>query len=510
MFKAFSIFLLVFSTYIVLAQDTLIFTNLGSNINTVYDEVNPLIAPDGKSIYFVRSDHPQNTFKGDSNQDIWFSQFNQKESLWSVAEHLNFPFNQRQFNAVYGISPSGRTLLIKGAYKNGKYKGRGLSLTHKKNGRWSLPEMLDIKDYDLLNQGYYDGAFLSSDGKTILMYMSEKKNSPTGDLYASFLINANTWSRPINLGKDINTPFLEASPFLAADNKTLYFSSTRPGGQGDADIYRTQRLDDTWTKWSKPENLGAPINTDKRETFYSISASGDYGYLVIKPGQFGKSDIVKIKVSENFKPEPVVIVTGKVLNAKTNQPVEAKISCENLTNGKSFGQTESEAETGEYQFILTKGTNYGFLAQAEGYIALSENLDLSELKTFTEIKKDLYLFPIEKGQIVTLNNIFFESASAILKPESHSELKRLINFILSNPKILIEISGHTDNIGEDESNMILSKNRAKSVMEYLLKHGITIEQIQYVGHGESQPIDTNETEKGRSKNRRVEIKILDI
>lgn len=504
--------LLIFFSLKVFPQDTLTFINLGKHINTQYDEVNPLISPDGKTIYFIRNDHPKNTFKNMPTQDIWYSVINNEDSTWSEAKHADFPFNQRQFNAVCGISPSGKTLLIKGAYRSGKYKGRGYSFSHYKRGKWTLPEMLKIEDIDKMSLGIYNGAYLSADGKILLMYFSEVKGDRSGDLYVSFLKQDQTWTKPKNLGKDLNTPYLEASPFLATDGKTLYFTSTRPGGYGDADIYRSVRLDNSWESWSSPENLGEPINSEKRETYYSISASGDYGYMVIKPGKFGKSDIIKIKMEEKQKPEPVVLVYGKVLDTKTGKPInkEVEIKYESLSDETISGTTNSDAETGDYKIILPKGSKFIYFAGTKGYLNESESIDLSELSEYSEIKKDLKLVPIEKDYHAELSNLFFKTGSSEIEPASYPELNRLVELMKLNPKLIIEIEGHTDNIGEENYNMALSTERAKAVRLYLLDHNIPSKRVSFIGYGETKALADNNTEEGRSKNRRVEFKILEF
>jgi flagellar motor protein MotB len=254
----------------------------------------------------------------------------------------------------------------------------------------------------------------------------------------------------------INTPYLEGCPFLASDGVTLYFSSTKPGGLGDADIYRTRRLDESWTKWSMPENLGPAINSSNRETYYSLSASGDYAFMVTNPGEHGKSDIVKVRIEEKERPDPVVLVSGRVLNAITREPLEAAIEYEILAEGKKLGVAESDPETGEYKMVLPKGKQYGFSAEAGGFLSVSENLDLSNLSSYKEIEKDLLLVPIQKGQTVRLNNIFFESGSAVLKPESFPELDRLAVILNIRKSMEIEIVGHTDFTGEETLNQELS------------------------------------------------------
>lgn len=492
-----------------LAQDSLVFINLGAGVNSAYDETNPLVSPDGKTIYFIRNDHPGNTLAPQRTQDIWYSRLDPEDSVWSEAIHMDFPFNQTQYNAIYSISPSGQTLLIKGAYKNGRYKSRGLSLTHKRQGKWTLPEMIHVEDFDKMSQGMYEGAFLCGDGKTLLLYMSESP-SAAPDLYVSFQKDNKSWTRPRGLGKDINTPYLEGSPFLAADGKTLFFSSTRPGGLGDADIYRSIRLDDTWTRWSKPENLGEPVNSDKRETYYSLSATGDYGYMVVRPGQYGKSDIVKIQLQESLRPEPVAFLSGKVLNANTGEPLEASIRIEELSSGQTLGLTESDPENGHYKLVLPPGRHYGLNASAKGFYTISQNIDLSSHHAYMEISRDLLLVPMLKGQTIRLNNIFFESGSARLTENSNAELNHLTEILVQNPRLKIAIAGHTDHIGDDASNMALSEARARAVESYLVSRGISSKRVSSRGYGETKFIDTNDTEEGRRNNRRVEFTILDF
>jgi len=496
------------SPILALPQKKIILENLGAHINSKYDEVSPLISADGKTLYFIRNDYPENIFGTVSSQEIWVSTINKKTGKWTEAKRMAFPFNQRQYNAICGISTDGNTLIIKGAYKKGKYKGRGISLIKKTKKAWSKPQYLAIEDYKKMSVGIYEGAYLCNDGKTLLLYFSEKKGEANADIYVSFLEKNGKWSRPVNLGNTINTPYMEACPFLASDGVTLYFSSTKPGGFGNADIYRAKRLDDSWKKWSLPENMGDGINSEKRENYYSLAASGDYAFMVTNPGKYGKADIVKVKVAEEKRPEPVVLISGNVLNAITKEPIEASIKYQTLPNGRSVGVAEADPESGTYKIVLPKGKLYAFSASAPGYMAVSEHIDLQSLQTYEEIEKNLLLVPIEKGQTIRLNNIFFESGSAVLKSESFPELTRLTQTLKKYPAMEIEIAGHTDSTGNSAMNQKLSKERAKAVMQFLVNNGINNSRITAKGYGASKPIANNATEEGKAQNRRVEFVIL--
>jgi outer membrane protein OmpA-like peptidoglycan-associated protein len=268
----------------------------------------------------------------------------------------------------------------------------------------------------------------------------------------------------------------------------------------------SRRLDDTWQKWSEPVNLGPEINTNDWDAYYSVAASGDVAYMVSSAGGFGNSDIVRITLKEEVRPNPVALVSGKVLDQKTGKPVEATITYYSLADNIEAGTARSNA-TGDYSIVLPYGKAYGFRAQAGGYYAVSENLDLTGLKSYQEIKRDLFLVPIEIGQVVRLNNIFFESGKATLKPESFEELDRVVKLLTDNPTMEIDLAGHTDNVGTDEANQQLSDDRSKAVYDYLTSKGILASRLSTKGYGETKPIDTNDTEDGRSKNRRVEFTI---
>lgn len=495
-------------TFLLRAQDSLSIINLGENINSEYDEAFPLISPDGQSLYFIRSDHPKNTFGTNLSQDIWYSRFDKSKDEWKSAVRMDFPFNQQRFNSIMGITPDGHTMMIKGAYKKGTYKSRGLSFSHKTRRGWTLPEKLNIKNYEKMSKGKYEGAYLCGDGKTVIINMSETPDDPNCDLYVSFMQPNGNWTQVMKLSSRINTKYNEASPFLAADGVTLYFASNKPGGYGDFDIYKTKRLDDTWTNWSEPINLGPQINSSGREAYYTIAASGEYAFMVSNVNSIGKSDIVMIKLTESAKPDPVVLVTGKVLNAKTNEPVDAFVSYEILPEGFEAGQAISDPEDGSYNIVLPYGKKYGFSAVAEGYLPVSEYIDLSAFSTYQEVNRNLYLVPVEEGQTIRMNNIFFETGSANLREESFPELDRVARFLLNNKKINIEIAGHTDNVGGEELNMQLSSERAAAVRTYLLSKGVHADKITSKGYGESKPVADNESEEGRAENRRVEFTIL--
>ena len=301
------------------------------------------------------------------------------------------------------------------------------------------------------------------------------------------------------------------TPYLAADGVTLYFSSNRPGGLGDNDIWMTKRLDKTWTKWSDPVNLGAPINTPDWDAFFTLDAGGEYAYMTSSAdGGYGQSDIVRIKLLEKEKPDPVVLVSGNVYNKKTNEPLSANLVYETLPEGTMAGDGISDPRDGAFKIVLPYDKNYTIRATADKFFAQSENLNLDSLVQagYLEIHKDLYLVPIEIGQVVRLNNVFFDFDKWDLRPESFLELNRVVKLLEENPNIVIEMSAHTDSYGSDDYNIRLSDNRARSVMEYILSKGLTPSRISSKGYGETKPVAPNDTPENRQLNRRVEFTIV--
>ncbi len=501
--------------------------NLGNQVNSEYNEINPVIAPDGKTLYYARISHPANTKGTEGSQDIWYSEL-QPNNQWGPAKRLTSPLNRDDYNCTYGITPDGSTMLIKGAYNNGQYETRGFSISRKTADGWSPPQKIGVLGYESMSKGQFDCGYLSADGKVLMMAFSEKKNSQEDDLYVSFRQKDGSWSKPMNLGPEVNTKFTETTPFLAADGATLYFSSNRDGGLGSNDIYVVRRVDKTWKRWSKPQNLGPTINTDGYDAYYSVAASGEYAYMTTFKNTLGKGDVVRVKliddqpkpdqpgkagtgepVAQIAQPDPVALISGKVIDQKTGKPVEARIVYENLTDGTEVGIANSDPITGEYKIVLPVGQRYTMRAIGKDYIAVGESVDLTDTKSYKEIRgRDLPLVPIEVGQSVRLNNIFFETGKAELRPESSPELDRVVATLNENPKLTIEVDGHTDNVGSNTLNLKLSQDRADAVREYLIGKGIEPDRVGGKGFGETKPVATNDTEDGRAKNRRVEFVIL--
>jgi OmpA-OmpF porin, OOP family len=482
--------------------------DMDKSLNTKYSEINPKVSPDGKTLYFIRADHPRNTKGALNSQDIWMADISNGVGT-ATASHLGAPFNTETYNSVAGVSPDENSMMIKGNFKNGKFVGRGYSLIYRTATGWSDPVGLDIKDYENMAKGKYVGAYWSQDGKSLLLSMSEKSTDDNQDIYVSQLQADGSWSRPMNLGKTINTTGDEHSPFLASDGKTLYFSSNREGGLGSNDIWMSKRLDDTWTNWSKPENLGSDVNTSDWDAYYSIDASGKYAYMASSKNSKGREDIVRIKLKEEVQPDPVVLVKGKVLNAKTNEPISATIAYNGLVDGVNYGVARTNPSTGEYKIVLPYGKNYDFSANAPSFIGVSENLDLTGVGGYREIERILYLVPIEVGSTVRLNNIFFETGSSTLKEESFAELNRVVEFMKNNPTVKIELGGHTDNVGTDAINNKLSQDRVNSVQKYLTEKGVSADRMVAKGYGKTKPVASNDTDEGRQQNRRVEFIILE-
>lgn len=487
--------------------------NIGESINTDLAELRPVISSDGNLLFFIRQNHPFNTnyYSVPNSQDIWFSS-RDSTGKWSKAVHLGKPLNTADYNSVFWISPDNNTLLIRNSFINGDYMGNGVSICHlNEYGNWSTPEMLKIRNYGKYDRGAQYGATMGSDGRTLLLYMSENYMSRKNDLYVCFLLPDGTWSEPKSLGKKINLKdYNEMTPYLAADGETLYFSSDRPGGKGDNDIWKTKRLDDSWQKWTEPVSLDTPINTPGWDAFFTLDAGGEFAYMITTDDGYGASDIVKIKLMEKEKPDPVILVDGNVYNEKTREPLSAALVYETLPDGAIAGSGLSNAMDGSFKIILPYNKNYSIRATADHFFSISENLNLDSLvkSGYKVIHKDLYMVPIEIGAVIRLNNVFFDFDKWDLRPESFVELNRVVKLLKENPSIEIEMSAHTDSYGTDEYNIVLSGNRAKSAMDYILSQGIDPSRIISHGYGETKPIATNETPEGRQLNRRVEFTIM--
>jgi OOP family OmpA-OmpF porin len=534
--------ILLFSTFGSLQAQTL--QKLGSSINTEYNEIHPVISPDGNELYFVRVSHPSNNFGKSGSNDVWFTQ-HRSDGRWSIARKMPNTVNKDRYNDLFSITPDGNTILIRGVYKNGRKQNEvGISKCQKTKTGWTQPEKLEIPKLEVMCKGQYLSAFLTNNGKVLILGFTEKKNSKDDDLYTSMLAKDGKWSKPELLGADINTGSSETTPFMAADDYTLYFASDRKGGEGGSDIWVSKRQDRSWKKWSTPINLGPKINSKEDDYYYSITASGEYAYMTTKNETLGKGDIIRFKLREmndatetvaalqssdntnsrdnTFKKtkeelakeelaaaisvNPVVVISGKVLDTKTQRPIEAKVIYETFPDGEEVGEAHTNPSTGEYKIMVPYGKIYTIRAEANDYIAIGKNIDLTQKGEYKEIKgEDLELAPLQTGVTVAMSNIFFEFASATLEKESFLELDRLAGVLLANRTMAIEVQGHTDNVGTAEANLKLSQARANSVRDYLLTKSIPIEKVASVGLGESRPIALNETTEGQAKNRRVEF-----
>ncbi len=498
---------------------------LGANVNSQYIEHSPIISPDGKRLYFSRRYHPQNTGGVDDQEDIWVSELDEETGEWKPARNLGPPLNTKGPNFISSISNiNGEEVLILGN-KYGK-KGRmytGSSMATRKGDDYSDPVSLDIEnEYNYSPKADF---FLSPSGEQIIL-SSERDDSYGGrDLYISFRKSKLNWTEPVNLGGVINTIAEEASPFLAKDGKTLYFSSGGHSGYGGLDIYVTRRLDNSWLKWSTPENLGSGINTDLDDEYFSIPSSGKHLYFT-RGKVDDDTDIFRFKVEDFFveaespllasvehlveEDKPVIItISGNVTNGKTGEIIgNTPVTVARLPDGIKVGEVNADAN-GFYSISLRPGARFGFGAEKEGFLAQNENIDLNDATESDSITIDLKLLPIEVGQPLVLKNIFFEFDKDILTTSSYPELERVLGYIQDGRIQKIEIAGHTDSTGPDQYNQGLSERRAKAVFNYFVQNGIDKSAITSNGYGESQPIAGNDTKEGRQQNRRVEFRVLE-
>ncbi len=493
-------------------KDSLKITLLTPNINTSDDEYLPVISADNQTLYFTGYSAITNPRRGKKGAELIFMS-KYENGIWNEDEQLYLGITFK--NAIMDVSADGNQIII---FINGD-----LFVTNKSISGWTAPKMFPYP----INTVYYDAdAKLTSDGKAIIFtsdrpgaidtfvnYGKQYHGAFWGnpDIYVTIKTDSG-YSEPINLGRTINTAYAERYPFLHPDGKTLYFCSEGHYGLGCMDIFKSTRLSDTsWTQWSEPVNLGKSINSPEDDLGYVISTDGSLAYFSsIKSGKsFGGQDIYTIKMPQEFKPNPVATINGIVRDIDGNY-ISADIVWHDLKSGKEMGRLKSDPNNGNYFIVLPLGTNYSYYAEKDGYYPISNNLDLTNENQAVSKNVNVNLYKKDKleNKPIILNNIFFDYDQSILKPESYYELDRLVALLKELSNTSIEISGHTDNKGLSNHNTLLSEQRAKSVVDYLVKMGINPNRLITIGYGKDNPIADNNTDEGRAKNRRVEFKIL--
>lgn len=521
------------------------------NVKKLNDDINGeknpsglILSADNKYLYFSHMEK--------NREQIYRAELNDENQIVKVIpSDFNLPRSKSKTCGLIGISQDNNIGYVSDMklsrfefYKT--YVGKSIF----GNPKWKY-EKEKIKKYN--NGGIFLDYVMSYDGNVVILGYKEKSDLGDRykeDLYVSIKDERGNWTPFKHMGFDINSLGTETPCYLAPDNKTLYYSSSGRIGFGQGDIYVTKRLDDTWTNWSEPLNLGNSINSGEHENSFVLDGQSGRMYFIrweddehtniytselyieppkpveLPPLEIPSTDSIPQQdtvtltqvvpppvpepvLEEQIMPEPVIIVNGVTTNKKTNEVIQAEIKYYDIYNGQVIGNAISNAATGEYSIILRKGIYYAFDANAPNFIGESHSLNTTELKDFGKIRQDFALTPIEKNATVRLNNIFFETDKSELLPASFTELDKLIVMLNQNIKIKIEIGGHTDNIGSDSYNQKLSERRANAVKDYLISKGINADRIVAKGYGESKPVVENNSPENNALNRRVEFTILE-
>ena len=492
-------------------------------LNTEFDEISPCITADRSELIFSSNRL--------GNSDIYISsRQNRKWKDITAIEELNTEDDDVASSLAYDGQ---RILLFK--FKDGQ---ADIYQSKLEGNNWSEPV---LKMSKVVNTDANE-TFASYDPQDIkVYYVTDGGHGGDQDIIFSGKKDEDEkyWGKGQSAGHEVNSAFHEGSVFMAPDGQSMYFSSQGHSSIGGYDIFVSYR--DKHGLWGKPLNLGAPINTPYDELYFSISANGKYAYFSSnRAGGKGGMDIYKatfwgtpkepIVITEDHLiasiTEPVVntyvpqtikisernsltVFKGKILDGILQTPIQAKIKIYDNSTGEVYTSVSSNSATGKFLLSLPSGLNYGISVEAEGYLFHSENFNIPEGSVYNMVNKEIALKNIDIGSKIALRNVFFETGKSEVKIDSYPELDRLIQLMLDVPTLKIELSGHTDNVGNDEYNLNLSQRRADAVRVYLTSRGIDKSRVLAVGYGESKPVDSNDTKDGRANNRRTEFEITD-
>ena len=468
--------------------------NVGDSINSTALEYFPSLTIDGNRMIFTR--------RINNDEDFYESTFS--NGKWSNAKPVGGKINTNLNEGAQNISQDGQVLIFTGCnYPEGEGSCDLYMAYRTKSGGWSEPENMGA----LLNTDFWESSPSLSPDKRDLYFASSQTGGYGGrDIWVSRRLQSGKYSRPVNLGSEINTSGDEASPFIHADNQTLYFNSTGHPGYGTSDLFVAKKNGDT--AWTAPLNLGYPINTIDDEGSLIVASDGKTTfYASERQDSKGGLDLYTFELRKDVQANKTMWVKGQVYDSKTKVGLPSAVELTDLATRSVISKLQTDEE-GNYLVTLPAGKDYAFNVNRKGYLFYSDNFSLQSRTLDSSLTINIPLLPIEAGAYTVLKNIFFDTKEWKLKSESISELDRLVMLLNENPKLTIQLSGHTDNVGKDADNLTLSVNRARAVVGYLLNKGIDTKRLTFKGFGSKNPVANNNTEAGKSLNRRTEMAVI--
>jgi len=478
------------------ANDQYVFSpkNLGDGVNSEESEYFPSLPVNGSELYFTRR---LNNF----NEDFFGSI--RSGNVWGKAVRLVGSINTPQNEGAQNISQDGNWLVFTACNRKDGFGSCDLYISYLTNSGWS--EALNLGPR--INTDQWESQPCLSPDKRDLYFASRRPGGFGGsDIYVSHMQTNGRWSEPENMGPSVNTSGDESSPFIHADNQTMYFTSSGLQGYGDEDIFIMRK--DSTGKWTKPENLGYPINTISHEGTLFIAADGSTAYYASdRSDSRGGLDIYSFDMRPDIRPNKTLWIKGKVYDRKSAAGLPSTVELIDLATRQTLSRVQTD-ELGNYLITLPVGKDYAFNVNRRGYLFYSDNYSLKGKSPDSTYEKNIPLQPIEANAAVVLRNVFFDVNKYDLKIESQVELDKLVQLLKENSTVRVQIEGHTDNVGKPADNMKLSQNRAAAVVKYLVSNGISVARLVPKGFGSTKPVADNKTEEGRAQNRRTEVKVL--
>lgn len=468
--------------------------NLGDSINSIFPEYFPSLTIDGKELIFTR----QVEFK---NEDFYGAEKSKIEG-WMGSKPLSGDINTPRNEGAQTISADGKLLVYTSCDAPDGFGDCDLYYSLLTRKGWSQPYNIG----EVVNSEFWESQPAIAPDVRSLFFASRRPGGFGGsDIYVSYRMPDGSWGEPLNMGPEINTSLDETSPFIHADNQSLYFASAGLPGYGKLDLFVVRK--DSTGHWGKPENLGFPINTIEDEATLCISSDGITAYYSSnRSDSRGSLDIYTFTLREDVRPIKTLWVKGKVFDSKTNIGLPSSIELKDIKTNQRLSKIQTDEE-GNYLVTLPLGKDYAFNVNRKSYLMYSENFPFSTKTPDSTYLINIPLQPIDTGASIVLKNIFFETGKYTLQQVSAAELDNLADLLKENPSVNIQINGFTDNQGKPIDNMILSENRAKAVVKYLIQKGIEASRLTSKGYGETRPIADNNTEIGRAKNRRTSMKV---